>query len=652
MKNSVDKPVAAPNMPPPSEPKKQSTIRFGAIIPLAIVAGLISLYFTLFFDMHLRHGLEYAATQANGAEVNIGKLDTSVWKASVVVGDIQMTDPAMPVKNRVQIGEINFRMLWDALLRGKVVIDEASILDVQIDMPRKQAGRLVPVKPVAPADPNAKGVGTAVLDNMKQEFSGNVLGDLAAIVAGANPREQLAGMGGDLKSSAHLAALQASLEEKDQQRQARMAALPKGEDFAALQRRLTNVKPDNLQDATQLQAALQELDAIRGDFDAKSKAISETGTALSSELGALRSSYSGLDDVVKEDVRNLQAQMHLPSLDARTLSRALFGMDVLGRVQQARGYMDQARSYMPAKNPAAQEEKKKVAAEKARKRGHDYVFGKPNSYPVFWLRHAAISSRQSGELSGEILDMTSNPALVGRPMLATLTGNLPQQGISGIKFELVIDHTATQPVERLAMEVGHYAVAGRALVSSPNVELGFAKADGALKFAAQLRGDNVDVRMGNRYTPVAFATKAQSDAVREMMSAAVAGLAAVNLDAQVTGTWADLNWQISTNLANALENGMRRHLQGKMDEAKARIEALVHGKIDAQRAKLYARQGETEAALKAALADRQAQIGKVRSDLDGVRNKLNERKKALLGAQEQKLKQEADKQLDKLRKRF
>jgi len=97
---------------------------------------------------------------------------------------------------------------------------------------------------------------------------------------------------------------------------------------------------------------------------------------------------------------------------------------------------------------------------------------------------------------------------------------------------------------------------------------------------------------------------------------------------------------------------MQRYLQAKMDEARAHIETMVHGKIDEQRKRLYARQGEIEAALKSALAERQGQIDKLRAELDAARNKLEERKKALLGAQQQRLKQGVDSALDKLRKKF
>lgn len=629
--------------------KKQGFIRFEAIIPLVIIIGLITVYFTLFFDTHLRHGLEYAATKANGAEVNIGKLDTSVWNASVTVADIAMTNPETPARNRVQIGTINFRMLWDALLRGKVVINEASINNVQIDTPRKNPGRVLPVK-VSEDSEDGEGVGAKVLGQMKEEFSGNVIGDLAAIAGGADPKEQLGAIAGDIKSSAYVDAMRKSLDEKNQQWQSRMAAMPKGEEFATLQQRLAKVKLDNFQDIAQLQASLQELESIRSDFDAKSKSVSETGTALKDETGAFRASFADLDKIVKDDVNSLQARMHLPSLDSRTLSRALFGMDILGKLQQTRGYMEQARSYMPAKS-----EKKKEIAMHKREKGQDYVFGQPNSYPPFWLRKALISSSQGqgkADLSGEILDLSTNQAMVGRPMTATLKGNLPQQGVSGIKASLVIDHTTAVPRESMLMEVGRYSVAGRSLVSSPSVELGFSKADSSAKFSAELRENQVDVRMNSQFTQLAFETRAQSDVVREMITSSVAGLNAVSLNAQVSGTWSKLDWQISTNLADALSQGMQRYLKGKMDDARARIEAQVNEKIDAQRKQLYTRQGEIESGLKSGLSERQAQIDTLRAEFDGARNKLEARKNAMLGAQQQKLKQGTDKALENLRKMF
>lgn len=636
------------NAPASAQPaaSRKVPIRFEAIIPLAIVIGLASLYFTFFFDTHLRHVLEYGATQANGAEVNIGRLETRLWDASIAADDIAMTNPGMPSRNRLQIGSIKFGMLWDALLRGKVLIEEASINDVRIDTPRKSAGRVLPAR----ISEDGESSGNKLMEQMGEEFSGNVLGDLAALAAGADPGEHMAAMGADLKSGAYLTGMHKSLDEKSKQWKSRMAAMPKGEDFSAMQSRLANVKPDNLEDVTQIQESMKELESIHKDFDAKSRPVGETGAALKGDMGEFRNSFSDLDRIVKEDVSSLQERLRLPSLDARTLARALFGMDMLDKLRQARGYMDRARNFMPPKG-----EKKKAVMVHEMKKGHDYVFSQTTGYPRFWLRKALISSRLPGgesDLSGEINNLTTDPDLAGRSLVATIKGNFPQQGITGIKTTLVIDHTTSVPAERMVMEVGRYAISGRSLVSSPAVEIEMSKAEGSVKFSAELHENSVDVRMANQFTKVALETNAKSDVVREMMSASVAGLKSINLDARVTGTWSRLDWQLSTNLADALERGMRRYLQGKVDDSKARVEKLVNGKIGDQRKRLYERQREIESELKSGLAGRQAQINKLRTALDAAGDKLEARKNALLDAQQQELKESADKALDNLRKKF
>jgi uncharacterized protein (TIGR03545 family) len=631
MKNSTDKPV-----------KKQGPIRFEAIVPLVIVVGLIVAYFSLFFDSHLRRGLEYAATQANGAEVDIGRVQTSVFDASVLIADVQMTDPEQPQQNRVQIGEVRFRMLWDALLRGKIMIDEAVIEDVQVATARQRAGYVLPPEPEQADD--GPGATDKMLAQMKQEFSGNVVGDLAAIAGGADPAAQLKDSG-ELKSSAYLDELKRSQDEAEQQWRKQLEALPDSKDYQALRARLAKVQTKDFKDAAQLQASLKELQAIRDEFDAMSKPVGEAGSKLTGDMGTLRSSLAGLDKTTQEDVRALQARMHLPSLDAATLSRALFGMDVLGKLQQGKGYMEQARGYIPAKGAPK-------AKPKQIHKGHDFAFGRPKAYPAFWLRRAALSTTRPDKsgLTGEILDVATDQALVGRPLVARLKGDFPQQGLSGVKAELVIDHRGEEPLERLELGVARYAVAGRVLVQSESVKLGFAKAEAGSSVLAELRGDKVDMRFTSRFNQVAFETSASSPVVREMMAASVAGLDKVGMEARVSGTWRDLDFRLSSDLGDALARGMGRYLQARMDAAKQRIRAMVDARIGEQKQRLSTRQDELEARYKTALAERQAQVDKLRGELDAARNELEKRKNATVDAEKQKLKQEAGKLLDKWRK--
>ena len=111
--------------------KKKGPLRLEAIIPITIILLLIIGYFTYFFDGHLRRGIEYGATFAHGAEVNVGALHTSFTEPSLTISKIQVTDKSDPTLNIIEIGTIKLKLLWDALLRAKFVIPESSVLGLQ-----------------------------------------------------------------------------------------------------------------------------------------------------------------------------------------------------------------------------------------------------------------------------------------------------------------------------------------------------------------------------------------------------------------------------------------------------------------------------------------------------------------------------------------
>lgn len=636
------------------KPRRQGPIRTEAVLPFALLALLTWAYFFFFFDAHLRRALEYGGTRAVGAEVNVGAVESSVWRASLSVRDIQITDAATPARNLVRIGELRWQMLWDALLRGKVVIDEAAIDGIQLGSPRARPGYVVPV---APAEPSAgPGYADTVLDNVQKEFSANVFGDLAALAQGADPGAQLSQITGQLQSQARLAELQAELGQKTTAWEQRIAALPGKDTAAALGERLRRVKRDNFKDVKELQSSVKELEAIRDEFDVQAAAVRDAGAALGSETRAVRTAYAEIDRLVQEDIRALKTRFRIPSLDARSLSNVLFGPELYAKVTDARRYMETARAYMPPKRSAEEKAARELRAPE-RGAGRNYAFGRPNTYPLFWLKQAQISSRSSSgdyaaDLTGQITNVTSDPVIIGKPLVATITGHFPQQGWYDTRTELVIDHTTATPLERLSFTIGRYALTDYALVSSEAAKLGFAKAAGRSEFNAELRGQQVDIRLDNTFSGVEFAVAGSSDTMRKILTSAVAGADQVKVDARVSGSWSDIKWTLRTNLADLLEQGFRRHVQAKIEAAQARVQAQVNERIAAERRKFSDQLAAAEGSVRDRISARQAELDRLRADLDKAKADLEARKKALANEQEQKLKQESGKLLDSLKKKF
>src|SRR5207253_11405648 len=127
--------------------KPKGLIRWNAVIPFTIICVLTFLYFHFFFDFNLRKALEWAGYKAVGAEINIAHLETSFFKASLRVQGIEITDADKPTQNAVEIGDIRWAMSWNALLRGKVLVEEAVIENIQFATARKSPGKVAPPEP-------------------------------------------------------------------------------------------------------------------------------------------------------------------------------------------------------------------------------------------------------------------------------------------------------------------------------------------------------------------------------------------------------------------------------------------------------------------------------------------------------------------------
>ena len=129
MDETMTPPHNTPPTPPQTPPskKKKGFIRTEAVVPFVIVVAVTVIYFHFFFDHHLKKAFEFAGYQLLGAEVDIDKLETSVFNGTFRAQGIQVTNAEKPTHNMVDIGDIRFGVLWDALLRARLVVSEMAV---------------------------------------------------------------------------------------------------------------------------------------------------------------------------------------------------------------------------------------------------------------------------------------------------------------------------------------------------------------------------------------------------------------------------------------------------------------------------------------------------------------------------------------------
>ncbi len=624
--------------------KPKGPIRWEAILPFCIFTALVWAYFFFFFDTHLRRGLEFVGTHANGAQVDVGSLKTSFWNASLEIRNIEVTDVEQPTHNKVQIETIRWHVLWDALLRGKVAIADASILNIGVGTQRKHPGRVLPKEP---ATEGAKSkLREQALELAQKQFEGNVLGDVASMLDGSDPKEQLKNIQASLASEARIKILQVELGKKEKEWKERLERLPEAKELKGYEQRLKNVKVDDIKSPAEAQAAVKEIDSILKEVDAKVKDVQATSKAMGTDVNIYENTFNELEELVKKDIQDLESRLQIPKLDVKNLAANFLGPMFLGKVRQAQQYMAKAREYMPPKKTP--DEKKQFEPPKPRERiaGRNYKFGRPNSYPLFWLQKAEISSKASeaewsGNLDGKLENLTDDPPIIGKPTVLTFNGDFPKQQMNGVFGEVHIDHTTEKPLERLTLRVADFGIKGQQLVESSDVQLAFADARARSEFKVELQEENVSINSNSVLSNVQYKIGAKKPLVAEILQNILKPVTQVTADAGVKGTWSNLDFNFETNLGHEIQKGFEKELQARINEARVKIRAFIDEKIGAEKTKLTAEFKKIEARIKGQLADKQGEIDKAKADIEAAKSK------ALKGNQK-KLETEGKKQLQNL----
>jgi len=122
-------------------PVKLIPIAFAASITVAVI-----LFFTIFANPLLERAMEMGFEAAFEARSNVDNLRLSLVPLRIAIGGITVANRDKPMTNLFQMGKIEIRIKTQAILRGKVYIEEIRADTIRFGTERKVSGSL-PGKP-------------------------------------------------------------------------------------------------------------------------------------------------------------------------------------------------------------------------------------------------------------------------------------------------------------------------------------------------------------------------------------------------------------------------------------------------------------------------------------------------------------------------
>ena len=624
--------------------KPKGPIRTEAVVPIAIILLLSFLYFRFLFDGNLRKAIEWVGTYVHGAEVNVGSIQTSFLKGHFFLNGLQITDKENPAQNLLEINQIRAKLNWDALLRVKFVVDDAGVEGIQLYSKRKRPGYVKPPEPDGKSGGALDALEKQVTQQTKEQFSGNALGHVATLLEGTDEKEVLNNIKANLKAEEHIKKLKEQLKEKEKAWRERIDKLPQKDDIEALNKRAKALKFDS-KDPRQFADDLKELKKITKEADAIIDNYKSTSENLKSDSDKFKSEFKQIDELVKQDIKDLEAMAKIPDLDLGDFSKDIFGSMFSKHLVTVQKYMEVGRKYMPP--PKDPNEKKEELIPPARGKGKNYQFPITVGYPLFWLKKASISSEPnpnsfSGKVSGVLTNATTDPAFIKKPMILDVTGDFPQANIFATQLKVTVDHIA-EPKELLELTVGSFPFTKSKLVNDSNLELGVKKSQGNSRLVASLFRSELNVDLKNEFKQIEYDLEAKSSKVKEAISTILGGIPVITLNARATGSWQNLDLNVNSNLGKELSRGLKDYVQAKVNQMKQQVRELVEGRIKEERAKLNGEFDKLRSQV-------DGQLGKKKEELEAAKAGLKDQAKAKESGTKEKLKDDLKEKGKKLLK--
>ena len=627
-------------MTPPPTPPRVRIFRWKGIGPLLLFLVLLGVLYWLFMDTLVRRSVEKTGTAFVGARVELDEADVRLSEGVVMLRGLRVTNPRKPMTNLFQADQIVVNVRMAPLLEKKVIIDTVALRGLAFGTARETSGA------IEQAEGPAREVGDAVdswveslpIPSLSWEGLGRVV-DVGAVSA-----ESLA----TLRQARALAASADSARILWLERVQRIDPRPQIDSAVALARRLEgqSVRSLGLAGARDAAASARQTVAALTQLDDQLAALQ---AGVDSGVRGARDGLAALVDARQQDYAYALGLLKLPSLDAPSLGPALFGRFAAQQIAPVLYWLGLAEKYMPP----GLESRLHQGPDRARAAGTTVRFPKHEHLPAFLLQVAEASlaiggtGAAAGEYSAMLTDLTSEPALVGRPTVVRAARTGGQRGPETVRVGAILNRIGEVARDSLGAFVSGVGLPTVAL-APVGAELGLGR--GTTELHLQRRGDSLDARIGWTSSNVAWrrlradsatADTAGRSAVPGRITAAsvgqslrqsatdiawrtLSGLNDVRIDARLTGSLQRPRLAVGSNVAGALADGLRNELGA---EAR-RVEADVRARVDAL---VQERVTQAEQAIAGFESQARERISAERARLDQAKRDLEARVRALAG---------------------
>lgn len=605
-------------------------IRWSGLVPFAVIVGSLCVLFIFFIDTLLENGIESAGSDIMNAKVELGNADFSFSPLGITLNHLQVTNPDAPMSNIVEIDKIAFSMDGTYLIRRKLLVNEMNIDGLRMNTPRKYSGAIAPTKKAAP-------VTTPKATKKKSGIK---------LPAFETPNVDQILKKEPLKVDKASNILKADISETQQSWETLTAGLPDKKRLDSHQTRFNKVRNVNYKDITKLKAAIDELNSLKADISKDSLLIKQAHNQITTDSGRLNNELKALIKSPREDYKHLSSKYSLSTEGATNVGVLFFG-------DKAKKWSDTAIYWYNKLQPIISkiELSGDDEPEPERSAGKNIHFTEYHPRPDFLIKkvHASVEI-EAGKFNGEVLNITSQQPIVGKPTTFNFNANKMQR-IKSLKLNGEFNRLHATPKDHIQFAIRSYDMDDHSLLKEDKLTITIADAKSDLTIKANRIANKINATVNNRIHSIQFANRATGGGeLKRMLVAALEDINSFKIDGRLYGTLdnyhtrisSDLDKQLGANLKaqmKKLQQNFQRELKTRLDKIGKRYTNEAKQEVDALRNKYEKDIQNRKQQIDKQLASAQKQIDSYKAEIKAREKELkNKAKKELDNKLKDKLK--------------
>jgi uncharacterized protein (TIGR03545 family) len=514
----------------------------GGIIKKGLVAIgafciLLALVWFVVVDRVVKMAIESERSKAVGAKVDVAAADLSLFPASIEVLGIEVTDPNSPMANAVAVGRMYSDIELLPLIRRKVIINNLRMEGIQLNTPRKTSGEL-------PQFARSKAAKDEALPPWLNQMC-----EAKDAVRFTLPKVEDILSAEKLESTRLAKELRRQIDDAKTQWQQRLNELPTQKEFDAYKTRLSKIEASD-GGLTALLGSATELKTLQADLKNDIAIIKQAHKGFNAELKDLKKKSAQLTKAPLEEVRRLKAKYALSTQGAANFSRMLFGPKICDYWKKGYEWYAMLKPYLDS---ATAETNKEGSPQP-----DDKDMAQKGDLPDFLIRQAHIDALLAvGNFTGEVSDITSDPAILGKPMQFKFLGRRLEQ-VQSINMDGIIDFIKPEnPKHNIKLQAQQLGLQNLSLSDSGSLPLSIAKAMADITMDLSLNGPLIDAWVKAQLDSVRMAVEnSGTSELNTALADALKNVTRFGLTAMVEGTSSDYLTKIESDLDDVLNKAV------------------------------------------------------------------------------------------------